>query len=41
MNHSSVKPKTVPVDNIANENNMNHSSIKPKTVMVDYTTART
>ena len=41
MNYSSVKPKTVMVDNIANQNNMNHSSVKPKIVMVDNITKTT
>jgi hypothetical protein len=35
MNHSSVKPKIVMVDNIANQNNKNHSSVKPYAIMVD------
>jgi putative salt-induced outer membrane protein YdiY len=35
MNHSSVKPHTVLVDNIDLHNNMNHSSVKHQTVMVD------
>jgi hypothetical protein len=35
MNHSSVKPHTVLVDNIDLRNNMNHFSFKPHTVLVD------
>jgi hypothetical protein len=33
MNHSSVKPQTVMVNNITSHNNMNHSSVKHETVM--------
>jgi hypothetical protein len=35
MDHSSVKPQTVMVNNITSHNNMNHSSVKPQTVMVN------
>jgi hypothetical protein len=35
MNHSSVKHKTVMVDNRASQNNMNHYFVKPYRVMVD------
>jgi hypothetical protein len=34
MNHSSVKPQTIMVNNITNNNNMNHSSVKPQTLVV-------
>jgi hypothetical protein len=41
MIHSSVKPQTVIVNNIASHNNMNHSSVKPQTVMGNNKTATT
>ena len=41
MNHSSVKPQAVMVDNIASHNNMNHSSVKPQTVIGNNITATT
>lgn len=31
MNHTSVKPQTLMVNNIANHSNMNYSSVKPST----------
>jgi hypothetical protein len=34
-NHSSVKPSTVMIDNIAYHNNTNYPSVKPSTVMID------
>jgi hypothetical protein len=39
MNHSSVKPQTVIVDNIIYKTN--HSSVKPQTVIVDNITYKT
>jgi hypothetical protein len=36
MNHSSVKPQTVMVNNITSHNNMNHYFVKHETVMVGY-----
>ena len=41
MNHSSVKHKTVMLENRANLNNMNHFSVKTKIVMVDNITKTT
>jgi hypothetical protein len=40
MDHSSVKPQTVMVNNITSHNNMNHSSVKHQTVMVNNITSR-
>jgi hypothetical protein len=34
MNHPSVKPEKVMVNNITSHNNMDHSSVKLQTVMV-------
>jgi hypothetical protein len=39
MNHTSVKPEIVMVNNIANHNNINHSSVKHQTVMVNNITS--
>jgi hypothetical protein len=41
MSHSSIKHKTVMVNNITSHNNMNHSSVKHQTVMVNNITATT
>jgi hypothetical protein len=41
MNHSSVKPQTVMVDNITNHNNMKHSSVKPEMIMFNNKTDTT
>jgi hypothetical protein len=35
MNHPSVKPQTVMVNNITSDNNMNRISVKPQTALVD------
>jgi hypothetical protein len=39
MNHSSVNPETVMVNNITNDNNMNHSSVKPWLAILSTITA--
>jgi hypothetical protein len=41
MNHSSVKPDIVIVNNITSHNNMNNSSVKPHTVMFNNKIATT
>jgi hypothetical protein len=35
MNHSSVKPQTVMVNNITNHNNVKYCYLKPKTVTIN------
>jgi hypothetical protein len=39
MNHTSVKPEIVMVNNITSHNNMNHTSVKPEIVIVNNITS--